>query len=300
MFIRRRGCWVDHARFCMATICAVATTAAAARGGDLTLLTGNPAGAPLVITSLANDGQVLVSVVNSTASDPPSDFLTGWQFRLVIQGDPGAVGTLDFGVGSTPPNYVLEAVPHLGPFTAAVSGVFSALDSQFSNPLSGVQVPTSPGANLIAISFLPSVDARGRFGVYAKDGTDSFWLDAANDPNNHPHPYVNTPVGGDLVRIAEVVVTSPADFDRDGDVNGNDLAKWAVDFGRDAGALQTDGDAEADGDVDGGDFLVWQQELGNAAGLAVSGGGVPEPTTGALFGALLWAMILRRSVGSPH
>ncbi len=52
------------------------------------------------------------------------------------------------------------------------------------------------------------------------------------------------------------VVAAPADFDNDGDVDGNDLAQWEDNFGADANA-----DADSDGDSDGADFLAWQRQF---------------------------------------
>ncbi len=68
-----------------------------------------------------------------------------------------------------------------------------------------------------------------------------------------------------------------ADFDEDGDVDGDDLAQWQGDFG--ANDLS---DADGDNDSDGNDFLVWQQQVGSApAGAAATG--VPEPKLAALM-----------------
>jgi hypothetical protein len=49
---------------------------------------------------------------------------------------------------------------------------------------------------------------------------------------------------------------SPADFNKDGQVNGADLAIWQCSFG-----ISALGDADGDGDSDGADLLVWQQEF---------------------------------------
>jgi len=47
------------------------------------------------------------------------------------------------------------------------------------------------------------------------------------------------------------------DFDRDGVVDGADLAQWEGDYG-----LNDNSDADDDGDSDGADFLIWQRNLG--------------------------------------
>ncbi len=52
------------------------------------------------------------------------------------------------------------------------------------------------------------------------------------------------------------VVAAPADFDNDGDVDGNDLAQWESSFGPNANA-----DADGDLDSDGADFLAWQRQF---------------------------------------
>jgi len=81
-----------------------------------------------------------------------------------------------------------------------------------------------------------------------------------------------------------------ADFDNDGDVDGNDLAKWRTDFGANPGS-----DADGDGDSDGADFLIWQAQFG-ATGLG-SITAVPEP--GSLLSSVCGIVVLacrRRAV----
>jgi hypothetical protein len=73
--------------------------------------------------------------------------------------------------------------------------------------------------------------------------------------------------------VLYVDTTYDADFDRDGDVDGNDLAVWTEAFDNSGG-----GDATSDGVSDGSDFLVWQRQLG--LGLPViMASSIPEPTT---------------------
>jgi hypothetical protein len=82
-----------------------------------------------------------------------------------------------------------------------------------------------------------------------------------------------------------------ADFDGDGDVDGDDLAVWRGDFA-DTGAVMAD--ADNDGDADGADFLAWQRELGGGS-LAAAASGVPEPPAFALaFGAAAVQCVARR------
>jgi hypothetical protein len=76
-----------------------------------------------------------------------------------------------------------------------------------------------------------------------------------------------------LVQLRVVSVpTFTADFDHDGDVDGDDLTQWQGDFG-----MNADSDADGDGDSDGADFLAWQQQFGSGSAVVASSGAVPEP-----------------------
>jgi hypothetical protein len=75
-----------------------------------------------------------------------------------------------------------------------------------------------------------------------------------------------------------MVVEAPifsADFDLDGDVDGDDLDEWQTGYG--IGTSQTQGDADGDGDVDGRDFLIWQRQFGSVPLTAFESINVPEP-----------------------
>ncbi|HYO24760.1 MAG TPA: family 43 glycosylhydrolase [Lacipirellulaceae bacterium] len=78
----------------------------------------------------------------------------------------------------------------------------------------------------------------------------------------------------------------PADFNADGDVNGEDLAAWSQDFGSHGS------DAPGDGVVDGADFVIWQRRQG--AGAAAAGGALPEPGAMVLAAAVAAAAVGRR------
>ncbi|HEX6961073.1 MAG TPA: autotransporter-associated beta strand repeat-containing protein, partial [Lacipirellula sp.] len=88
-----------------------------------------------------------------------------------------------------------------------------------------------------------------------------------------------------------------ADFDEDGDVDSDDLARWTGDFGTTAGALHTEGDADADADVDGADLLAWQRQLGSGLPATPAAAAVPEPAAAALaaFATMLGMVTTRRS-----
>ncbi|MBN1854503.1 MAG: DNRLRE domain-containing protein, partial [Pirellulales bacterium] len=50
------------------------------------------------------------------------------------------------------------------------------------------------------------------------------------------------------------------DFNRDGNVDGQDLAQWDGDFG-----VNGESDSDGDGDSDGNDFLAWQRNFGSTS-----------------------------------
>ena len=69
-----------------------------------------------------------------------------------------------------------------------------------------------------------------------------------------------------------------ADFDRDGDVDGDDLADW-----QSAHGMNDSGDADGDGDSDGRDFLIWQRQFGSSEELVAAAITVPEPAASVLL-----------------
>jgi hypothetical protein len=93
--------------------------------------------------------------------------------------------------------------------------------------------------------------------------------------------------------VLEVLPPLEADFDEDGDVDGDDLVEWRAGFGTSGTANHTDGDADGDLDVDGADFLAWQRQLGSAAASA-SPTAAPEPTTALFLTAVAAGMIFHR------
>ncbi|HEX6961426.1 MAG TPA: hypothetical protein VF175_06130 [Lacipirellula sp.] len=66
-----------------------------------------------------------------------------------------------------------------------------------------------------------------------------------------------------------------ADFDDDGDVDGNDFLAWQRNVGTASGAELGDGDANDDGAVDANDLTVWKTRV--SAGSSVAA--IPEPTS---------------------
>lgn len=75
---------------------------------------------------------------------------------------------------------------------------------------------------------------------------------------------------GNSTLFLEVHSAYSADFDQDGDVDGDDLTAWQGAYGAGNGA-----DADGDGDSDGVDYLEWQRQFGS--GLSAASVAVPEP-----------------------
>ncbi len=104
----------------------------------------------------------------------------------------------------------------------------------------------------------------------------------------------------DELLLSVMAATSglPADFDGDGDVDGEDFLAWQAGFGITSGATQINGDADADGDVDGADFLAWQASFGDLAGAGGRiAGAVPEPTAAMLTLLVAVVALARRPRG---
>jgi hypothetical protein len=114
-----------------------------------------------------------------------------------------------------------------------------------------------------------------------------FWgITGPGDP-----PIWRTNLASHMRIVIEGRAPAAGDFDEDGDVDGDDLARWTTSFGQTT-ATHTRGDADADQDVDGADFLIWQQELADDSPIAVSVS-VPEPTTATLLLTTVAALATR-------
>ncbi len=89
----------------------------------------------------------------------------------------------------------------------------------------------------------------------------------------------------------EVTPDPSADFDGDGDIDGQDFLVWQRGFGLEAQADNTLGDADFSGVVDADDLAVWQEQYGVPELLATV---IPEPTSWMLISAALLAVSLCR------
>jgi hypothetical protein len=98
--------------------------------------------------------------------------------------------------------------------------------------------------------------------------------------------------GGEGIFVSDVAEYYLADFDRDGDVDTDDLTDWRSAYsGGTAG-----GDADGDGVSSGRDFLIWQRQVG----LGTVAGGIAVPEPGGLMLLLLGCYPLSRKRRNKH
>ena len=97
--------------------------------------------------------------------------------------------------------------------------------------------------------------------------------------------------GNDVVLNLVAAPVADADFDGDGDVDGNDFLSWQRGFSTSNPAL---GDADGNGTVDSADLAIWKDQFGQISmnGTALSQATVPEP--GAVKLLLSGALMLMR------
>jgi hypothetical protein len=85
---------------------------------------------------------------------------------------------------------------------------------------------------------------------------------------------LNDGAGGQAIVQVTLGPPSPADFNGDGNVNGDDFLRWQRGLGTESPfASKLDGDADNDRDVDADDLAVWKSQFGNptpAAELAIT------------------------------
>lgn len=95
--------------------------------------------------------------------------------------------------------------------------------------------------------------------------------------------------------LIEYFAGDTADYDADGDVDGDDLALWESNYGQNAGS-----DSDNNFRTDGIDFLAWQRQVGNGGGSVVAAvATVPEPSSAlmlAVVSGLITARRLKRRV----
>ena len=101
--------------------------------------------------------------------------------------------------------------------------------------------------------------------------------------------FSNLLVTGELSVVS--AIAENADFDGDGDVDGQDFLIWQRGFGSPA-SLAT-GDANNDGNVDADDLAIWQTQYGGMLELAANVA-IPEPCTAYLTAIASMAVFMMR------
>jgi len=97
-----------------------------------------------------------------------------------------------------------------------------------------------------------------------------------------------------VIEFASLSDVFTADFDQDGDVDSDDLAKWEGDYD-----LNGDSDANGDGVSNGLDFLAWQSQFGSGIGANNSAAStIPEPTSQLLLLLLLCVAATNRMISA--
>ena len=78
--------------------------------------------------------------------------------------------------------------------------------------------------------------------------------------------------------IAFTATANPsADFNEDGDVDGDDFVRWQRNLGKTVGAFHSQGDADRDGDVDAADLTRWKTHY-TGAPIETAAVHTPEPS----------------------
>jgi len=164
----------------------------------------------------------------------------------------------------------------------------SPADTRWASDLNNDESATIEATNWESLSFTTWTDAfGGQFNlgnlIVGRDAvlhliSDDIYLDIRFTA------WTMGPGGGFAYERAAVVPSG--DFDRDGDVDADDLSIWEGGFGS-FDSSHNEGDADFDGDIDGSDFLHSQRTYtGSLSSLNSSLAAVPEPAS---LGLLLLA-----------
>jgi hypothetical protein len=89
-----------------------------------------------------------------------------------------------------------------------------------------------------------------------------------------------------------VIRIATADFNQDGDVDGDDFLTWQRGLG--IGSTLSEGDADGDGDVDAGDLAAWRFQFGSTNAVVPVGSAVPEPAGLIVLACLAVVYAVRR------
>jgi hypothetical protein len=233
-------------------------------GRTLRMVNGWSAGGELNLTGTAAQPAVIAGLATLHLS---GEVNVNGKGRLDMPATFTGAATLDLDIGGTTPAGEFDLLEVTGPLILA-----GTLDLS----LTGGFVPTI-GQAFDVISAVAGVTGQFTKVIEPPTMPAGLLFDVVYLPN--------------LVRL--VVVEAPiysADFDLDGDVDGDDLTVWKNSVGPADGA-----DADNDGDSDGADFLAWQRQFGSVPAVPALTA-VPEPT--ALLGFTLLGLVPRNAVRS--
>jgi T5SS/PEP-CTERM-associated repeat protein len=215
---------------------------------------------------------------------------------ITLAGYVKGVGTLDnvdvtgtLAPGFSPATVTLGSVAYAGQLEIELGGTALGSFDRLEHTL-GAGIAQLGGSLVVSLinGFVPAVGDTFEF-LTATGGVNGTFA-AETLPSLAGGLGWNVNYGADSVVLEVTAAPSfTADFDEDGDVDGDDLVQWRGDFG-----VNNLSDADSDGDSDGDDFLQWQRQLGSTSTVPV-GTAVPEPTAFTL--ALLLACLATRN---PH
>jgi hypothetical protein len=119
-------------------------------------------------------------------------------------------------------------------------------------------------------------------------------MNPAVDPDQDGREAINRLPNADDIAGAEFLYGPAinADFNSDGDIDGDDFLTWQRGLGLSVGAQRVDGDANGDHAVDGADLGYWRAAYGAAMAAATA---VPEPT-----GTMLLAWLAMGAAGAKR
>jgi len=100
----------------------------------------------------------------------------------------------------------------------------------------------------------------------------------------------------DRIALRDTTFVAPedADFDGDGDIDGQDFLAWQRGNGILSGADTTQGDANGDGVVDESDLAIWKSQFGTLPALSTSTA-IPEPSAAWLAAIACFALCTRNN-----
>ncbi len=226
--------------------------------------------------------------------NPAGEGTATWEFdiagasNLTISIDMAAMGDFEGNSDSFEWTYAVDDGPAVSLFTSSVdeagSATYTLADGDeflLNDPLlmSDVDGNETQISNMFQ-TLSASIDEIG--------DSLTIQLVASTDGGSEAFAFDNIVIEG------VTLVPSDADFDQDGDVDGEDFLAWQRGLG--TGTTLADGDANGDGQVDAEDLTIWHTKFaGNVLAAQQSFALVPEPNSILLFVGGFFGFILSSS-----